>query len=137
MNPIKQRIAQFLIGEESASAEDFLALLGETQELVQAGAESDADALLYARKINNRLNVVGIVGKSLLQGPDLSRFLAAYFADSGGIDLHKVKIADYLYNDLKGRTEDACMVLKSEDRRWKAFRPLKNLDEVLAGAMDS
>lgn len=136
MNPIKQRIAQFLAGEESAEKEDFLTVLAEAQELVKAGMENDADAILFARRINGKVNVVGIVGKSVLQGPDLQNYLAAYFADEGGLEAHKLKVADYLYQDLKGRTE-ACMILGSGDRRWRSFRPLKNLDEVLAGSLDS
>lgn len=136
MNPIKLRIAKFLTGEESASAEDYLAILEDAQELIKAGAENDADAIIYASKSNGKINVAGIVGKSVIQGEDLMRYLSAYFADSGGLEEHKSKIAAYLHKDLQGKS-NACTVLKSEDQRWKSFRPIKNIDEVMVGSMDS
>jgi hypothetical protein len=105
-------------------------------EFVPMGVEANADAILIAKRVNGAIYVVGLIGKSLIQGPDLLRYMEAYFANAGGLEVHAPKIANYLYNDIKGKSE-AFMVLSTGDQRFRSFRPLKNVDEVLSGAMTS
>lgn len=102
-------------------------------EFIPIGIEADADAILIARRAKGGIFLAGLVGKSVIQGPELQRYTEAYFADEGGIDLHSLRIADYLYNDIKGKSE-AIMVLATGDRRFRSFRPLKNINEVLTGS---
>lgn len=137
MNPIKQRIVHFLTGNESSPVDIYMNFVAQAQaELVAVGIEADADAILAARRVNGSVYVVGLIGRSIVQGEDLNRYLEAYFADAGGLAQHSSKIANYLYDDIKGKSE-AFMVLTTEDRRFRSFQPLKNIDEVLSSSLDS
>lgn len=137
MNPIKQRIIDFLTGKEDTPGDVFMGMIPLVQaELGPLGVQADADAIVTARRVDGKIYVLGLVGKSLLQGADLKKFLEAYFADSSGLDNHLKKIADYLHKDLQGRSS-ADMVLVTENRRFRSFKPLKNVDEVIQGAMNS
>lgn len=137
MNPIKERIVRCLTGKEDCPMEVYMEIVTQAQaEFIPMGVEADADAILIAKRAKGAIFIAGLVGKSVIHGPELQRYAEAYFADEGGLDLHSPKIADYLYNDIKGKSE-AIMVLATGDRRFRSFRPLKNIDEVLAGSINS
>jgi hypothetical protein len=136
MNPIKERIIRCLNGQGDSPVDIFMAVSAESQnEFIPIGIKNNADALLIARRANETIYLFGLVGRSLVQGDDLHRFVEAYFADEGGLELHAPKIADYLYKDIQ-RTSTAVMFLASKDQRFRSFRPLKNIDEVLTGSLN-
>ncbi|AGF80087.1 hypothetical protein UWK_03578 (plasmid) [Desulfocapsa sulfexigens DSM 10523] len=130
MNPIKKRIINFLAGEESIPLEAFQAYLDKSKELVSVGIENDADILLYAHKTNGKVFVVGLVGKSIINGPELNSFLELYFADSGGLASHAKGIAEYIYKDLATATEGFMVFRCAEDSRWRSFKPIKNAELI-------
>lgn len=136
MNPNKQRITNLLTGEELSTSEEFLAHTERIQETAKYGIVNDADAVLHALKIDRKISVVGVVGRSILQGRELRKYLTMYFINEGGLDFHKTRIANYIYGDIID-TEEAYMVLRSEDPRWRSFSPIKNIDEVMQQALDS
>ena len=134
MNPIKQQIQKYLTGEESLSVDAILVVQEHLKKVVEAGIESDADAMIYALKIGGKVYVVLLAGKSMLQAEEMQAYFEAYFSDAKGFEKHLPKIADYLYTDLSGET-DAYMVLREPNRdHWRGFRPLLNIDEIYAKA---
>ena len=129
MNPVKKRIIRFLKGEESFPMEAIEFYTGKTKELVALGVQGDADILLYAHKIKNKIYVAGMIGNSLVYGEDLSTYLKSYFLNSGGFDDHDKKIANYFYQDLNIGL-DSCMMLRDEFEGWRSFNPLKTIEEM-------
>lgn len=129
LNPIKNRIIGFLAGEKSAPVEALQFYFEKAMELISIGIENDADVLLYAHKANREIFVVGLVGKSIIQGRDLNAYLELYFADSEGLASHVKGITDYIYEDLSTASEGV-MVLRAEDRGWRSFKPIKNVDDI-------
>jgi hypothetical protein len=129
MNPIKARLERFLEGGETAAmfvAERFLPIL---PEIVEMGRQNNGDAIVYGMKSKKDLLVVAVVGKSVLQGEEMSKYLEVYFGDAGGMKIHKVRLRDELYEGLRAQPK-AMVFLKSDDNKWRSFMPMKSVDEV-------
>lgn len=131
MNKIKRQIQAYLLGEEALTLEATMTMNDHIQKVIEVGVANDADAMVYALRIGNKIYVCCLAGKSLLQGNELKQYLDRYFADAKGADHHIPKITDYLYNDISGQT-DAFMMLRSENQRWRGFNPVRNIDEIYA-----
>jgi hypothetical protein len=132
MNKIKARFQNTLMGEVTLEMEAFLALQSELAEIIATGAENDADAILVGFKANGLASIVGVVGKSLIQGHGLKTYLDAYFEDAGGLSAHLEGLSEYFYDGLtNGTTNRVIQVLRSDDPKWRAFNPLKDMDEVI------
>ncbi len=130
MNPIKKRIADFLEGKESCTMEEFAFFYNNAKNFIEAGIESDADALICAHRENKKIFLVGVVGKSFIQGDILKDYLESYFADAKGLKAHLSKITQYIYEDTQGG-KDGCMILHDSNTNWRSFLPLKTIDDFL------
>ena len=133
MNPIKKRIMGFLEGKEQAEPEIFAKATADVPEMAELGRQAGADAIVYARKSKRSMVVLCIVGRSVLQGPQLVKYLEAYFSDGGGMKAHRERLATEIYEALRTQS-DAAVILAAGDTKWMSFSPIKSVDEIYAAA---
>ena len=129
MNRIKKQIIEFIKGtafvEDLQATPPFL-----SSEFLQLGEMKDADAILIGGKEEGKYFVIGLIGKSVLQGSELSSYLISYFKTDGGLEAHSMKIANHFYDGFQ-KAENPVLVLRCEDdERWRAFKPLKRVEEL-------
>jgi len=129
MNKIKERIKDFLLGDKSISHIETLMSL--PKEFIPIGIDNDADAVLIGGRIDKMVYVVGLVGRSIIQGEELRAYIEAYVKEDGGLESHVEQMTEYFYDGFK-KSDTLNLILTTEgDVKWKSFNPLKNIDEVM------
>lgn len=121
------------IEKDPPSADELISFVERSSELCQMGIELDADSVCLICRNGEKVNVFLQVGRSLLVGEEIERWILEYHNFNRAAARHcKEKIALFAVEDLPGNDECIMPFVNSKNKAWRAFRdtPLKTIDEV-------